>query len=39
MDGVLLYKNGGHVNQFGSRLLERFVKFPEIAGEHKISRS
>ncbi|WP_045835398.1 acyltransferase family protein [Hyphomicrobium sp. 99] len=39
MDGVLLYKNGGHVNQFGSRLLERFVKFPEIAQESSLPRS
>lgn len=39
MDGVLLYKNGAHVNQFGSRLLERFVKFPEVAAERQISRS
>ncbi len=33
MDGVLLYKNGGHLNQFGSRLMERFVKFPAIDEE------
>ncbi|MBN9248534.1 MAG: acyltransferase [Hyphomicrobium sp.] len=38
MDGVLLYRNGGHVNQFGSRLLERFVKFPEVAVERQASR-
>ncbi|MBY0558603.1 acyltransferase family protein [Hyphomicrobium sp.] len=30
MDGVLLYKNGSHVNQFGAELLERFIKFPDL---------
>jgi peptidoglycan/LPS O-acetylase OafA/YrhL len=39
MNGVLLYKNGGHVNVVGSRLLERYVKFPEIDAAPMIPRS
>lgn len=39
MDGILLYKNGGHVNQFGSKLLERFVKFPQLGEEPVIPPS
>ena len=39
MDGVLLYKNGGHVNQFGSELLERFIKFPELGEEPPVPPS
>jgi len=39
MDGVLLYKNGGHVNVFGSRLLERFVKFPQLDGDPAVPPS
>ncbi|HET6389376.1 acyltransferase family protein [Hyphomicrobium sp.] len=39
MDGVLLYKNGGHVNQYGSQLLGRFVKFPSIGEEPSLPPS
>ena len=30
LDGTLLYKNGGHVNQFGATALRRFVEFPNL---------
>jgi peptidoglycan/LPS O-acetylase OafA/YrhL len=30
LDGTMLYKNGGHVNQYGALLLRRFVEFPAI---------
>ncbi|CAA2142160.1 acyltransferase family protein [Hyphomicrobium sp. ghe19] len=39
MDGILLYKNGGHVNQFGSEHLERFIKFPEFSEEPPVPPS
>jgi hypothetical protein len=39
MNGVLLYKNGDHVNLFGARLLEQFVNFPQIDAAPLIPRS
>ena len=29
-DGTMLYKNGGHVNRYGSEYLRRFVEFPSL---------
>jgi peptidoglycan/LPS O-acetylase OafA/YrhL len=33
LDGTFLYKNGGHVNQFGAQVLRKYVEFPPLSND------